>query len=169
MAVFAPVNQAAPDQRRKQLVAKLMQQAQAHGLQSAANAGLVGTGPVFHSSALAQARPMATQASNLAQAIAARMGEMGHGPAAAEHSQAPGQAVPAALPVQAIHASAHFIPVSPVPAPQAPAPSPAASDLASAFSNAPSSLVPLGAFHMFDPVSQQIVSVPPDMTRGPNY
>jgi hypothetical protein len=115
MAVFAPVDQSGPDNRRKQLIAKLMGQAQSNsaasapGLSAPAAAGLMGAvGPSFHDQQLASSHPMATQAMNVLSTVMGNLGAMGHAPQPNEASAGHGiAAVPPATPD--LHQSAHFV------------------------------------------------------------
>lgn len=186
--MFAPINVAGPDQRRKQLAAKLGQQQQAN---ASSNAGLAASvGQAFHPAVVhALAKTVATQSTNVLPSVLARLGITGN-PNANEVSQGFG------APIAGYRPSAASIappgPVSPgIPVASAVAPGPAPLTGAdTSFAGVPvnntpiqnqqgafvapnqsmnpsadsgpsqPSLVDLGGGHFFDPSSGQIVFNP---------
>jgi len=173
MAVFAPVDQSGPDARRKQLIAKLMGQAQSNTAQGRAAVGLIGAaGPTFHGGQLALARPAATQDSNVINSALANLGGAGM-------PTLPSQAVPFQLPVDP-HASAHAVSGGvgmPTGSPTGPAaavttaaadpgtsivPSSPVTQLLAVDPNSPGYVppgyVPLGGGHFYDPSTNAVVA-----------
>jgi hypothetical protein len=91
MSLFAPMDPRGPDQRRKQLMAKLAQ-GRGRGVPMPAQAGhaSMGTGAPFRGAG--NFRPPSTHGSNVMQSILQRLG-VGGAPGQGEFSPGPGQAI----------------------------------------------------------------------------
>src|SRR5579884_773932 len=132
--IFAPIDQQGPDARRKQLIGKLMQQAQQ---QTAANAqtantartggaAFAGSGAPFHGvdNAARAFRPQTTQSSNILPSILAKLGGGLNAPQKGEVSPGRGIAItdPASV-IAALHTAApeaRGLASNPIPVPGAP-------------------------------------------------
>lgn len=182
--MFAPTDPNVPDSRRKQLLAKLMQQAQQHGAASRGTAlshgagglGLGAPSGFFHGlgSQLPVVGPASTQGTNVSASIAPGLGIQGYIPQGSEASPVAGQALgPASARISDLHFSPHdvsggsAIPSPSVQAPVLPTYTPGGltnvmsspftpNDLAGV--NAGGGMIPLGGGHFYDPVGDTVIA-----------